>query len=600
MTPSKLLTQTPTTRSGPGPAGSVRASAQPLWAWVAVSIPVILFAGVWQYYAVNVPKWDDHALRAYLYFFDQETTFSGKVYQLFRQHNEHRIVYDRLIATLDYWLFGKFSYVHLMVAGNMSLVGLLAVFSTVLLRQGKSLLYALPVALLLFNLSHWENMFWGMAALQNFSVVWWVILTVYLLSYQHHWTLAVSTAVLATLTSGNGLLVWPIGAVLLLLANPASRPSPGAAATRRPGRLLLGWVFVALVVIALYFIGFEKPAGNPPERGSLTDLLKGWLAFMGAAAEALPAPSPLSTSIRLGGLMLLATLGAIGWGLARYRLPIGAALQRLVRPATAGSDRVIPSIDLFFWGSAAFVLGTAAIVAWTRTGFGIDLIITSRYKIYSLLLLALLYTYALAILPQRSGQWIRVAGIAGSLLLAWLSVNAYLDETIWWRQWMLTSQFNWTYGTSKPVGRLDDVTKKYTTPAPAFYDTNPTVLYQAGQPPVVPVTVNQTGDDFTIENTTLPVQDRRDSRSFVVARSNERVYLIPTRQHQQAGLKARFWPFSPFTTGFTAMRGDVRLDAGVYQLFILSVAPDGQLTLHPTGKSVSSAGESAAALKKNW
>jgi hypothetical protein len=165
---------------------------------------------------------------------------------------------------------------------------------------------------------------------------------------------------------------------------------------------------------------------------------------------------------------------------------------------------------------------------------------------------------------------------------------------------MLTSQFNWTYGTNKPVGQLDDVTKKYTNPAPAFYDTNPAVVYQAGQPPIQPVTVTQTGDDFTVENKTLPIQDLRDSRSFVVARSNQRAYLIPTRQHQQAGLKARFWPFSPFTTGFTAIRGDVRLDAGVYQLFILTVATDGQLTLYPTGQSITSAGQSAVPLQKNW
>jgi hypothetical protein len=600
MTQSKLLTQTPTTRAGYGLTGSVRASAQPLWAWVAVWIPAVLFMWGWQYYAVNVPKWDDHALRAYLYFFDQETTLSGKIYQLFKQHNEHRIVYDRLIATLDYWLFGKFSYVHLMVVGNLSLAGLLLVFCQVLRRQGQPLIWALPVSLLLFNLSHWENMFWGMAALQNFSVVFWVILTLYLISYRYHWSLALITAVLATLTSGNGLLVWPIGLGLTILGTPGTEHVPADKPSGKSVRRVVGWLAAAAVVIALYFIGFEKPAGNPPDRGSFSDLLKGWLAFTGAAAEALPLASPLSASLRLGGLMVLAAVAGIGWGLLRYRTAIGAAMLRLVRPRTESAAKEIPPVELFFWGSAAFILGTAAIVAWTRTGFGIDLIITSRYKIYSLLLLALLYIYALLLLPQRLGWLASVAGTTGSLLLAWLSVNTYMDETIWWRQWMLTSQFNWTYGTNKPVGRLDEVTKKYTNPAPAFYDTNPAVLYQAGQLPVVPVTVTQTGDDFTIENKTLPVQDRCDSRSFIVARSAQRAYLIPTRQHQQAGLTARFWPASPFATGFTAVRGDVRLDAGTYRLFVLTVAPDGSLSLHPTGKSVTSAGETAAALKKNW
>ena len=575
---------------------------------------MVVFALTWHYYVVNVPKWDDHAaLRGYLYFSDQETTFSGKIHQLFRQHNEHRIVYDRLVAALDYWLFGKLSYIHLMVVGNLSLVGLLVLFGAILHRAGKPLLYTLPVALLLFNLSHWENMFWGMAALQNFSVVFWVVLTIYLLCYSNRWGLAIAAAILATLTSGNGLLVWPIGFVLLLLQTPFVNHRRNAGIANHPAWLHLGWVAVAVIVIALYFTGFEKPAGNPPDRGSMTDLLKGWLAFLGAAAEALSIGSPLSVSIRLGGLMALATLGFAGWSLRQYGFAIRYVAQHIFRlgrspdpAARAGTmnsvtaKAAIPPIVLFFWGSAAFILGTAAVVAWTRTGFGIHLLITSRYKLYSLTLLALLYLYTVARLPERAGGWIAGGSTAGSLLLAWLSYNAYLSETIWWRHWMLTSQFNWTYGTNKPVGQLDDVTKKYTNPAPAFYDTNPAVVYQAGQPPIQPVTVTQTGEDFTVENKTLPIQDLRDSRSFVVARSNQRAYLIPTRQHQQAGLKARFWPFSPFTTGFTAIRGDVRLDAGVYQLFILTVATDGQLTLYPTGQSITSAGQSAVPLQKNW
>ncbi|MBC3785560.1 hypothetical protein [Spirosoma utsteinense] len=600
MIPPKLLTQPPSTRPGNRLPGSNTASAQPLWAWVAVFLPVLAFALTWQYYAVNVPKWDDHALRAYLYYVDQETTVSGKIYQLFRQHNEHRIVFDRIVATLDYWLFGKLSYLHLMVLGNLSLVGLLALFSFVLVRTGKPLIYALPVSLLLFNLSHWENMFWGMAALQNFSVVLWAVLTIYLLSFTNRWSLAIATAILATLTSGNGLLIWPIGLLLVLLRTPVRDRQAVAVSSPRPFVVLATWVAVAAVVIVLYFTGFEPSASNPPDRGSFTDILKGWVAFTGSAAEAFSSTSPLSTSTRLGMLMILATLGSVGWSLRTHWTTLGNRLLAIGKPNAIDTSGSLPPTTLFFWGCTAFILATAAIVAWTRTSFGLDLIITSRYKVYSLSLLALLYVYAVVNLPRRAGYWLGMTSSVASLLFAWLSYNAFLDDTIWWRHYMLTSQFNWTHGTDQPVSRLDDVSKKYTRLSPAFYDTNPAVLYQTAQPPLQPVTVTQTGDEFTIENKTLPVQDLRDSRSFVVARSDQRAYLIPARQHQQAGLKARFWPFSPFKTGFTAARNDIRLDAGTYQLFILTVTPGGQLSLHPTGQSVTSAGQAAATLKKNW
>ena len=600
MIAPKPLTQRFLARSGNRPPGLAGAWARPLWAWVAVLFPVIVFTLVWQYYAVNVPKWDDHALRFYLYQSDQETTLSGKIYQLFKQHNEHRIVYDRLIAALDYRLFGKLSYVHLMAVGNLSLVGLLAIFGAVLLRAGKSPGYLVPVALLLFNLSEWENMFWGMAALQNFSVVFWVILTVWLLSYSSGWGLALASAVLATLTSGNGLLIWPIGFVLLLLRTPGAGGQRRAGAANRPLRLVLGWVAVAALVITLYFRGFEKPAGNPPLRGTATDLLRGWLAFTGAAADVLPIGQPLSNSVLLGGLLVLATLGLVVWGMLTHWLTIVQLIRTIRRPRRFGTVRQIPPLLLFFWGCAAFILGTAAVVAWTRTGFGIDLLTTSRYKIYSLTLLALLYVYAVGRLPSHAGRWAGTAGALGSLLIAWLSYNSFLGDTIWWRHYMLTSQFNWTYGTNRPVGQLDAITRKYINPAPAFYDANPAVLYGAGQPIVQPVAVTRTPAGFVVQHKSLMAQDQRDSRAFVVARSAKRVYLFPTRQNQKSGGRARFWPVNVFATGFSATVAPTALDAGTYRLFILTVASGGQLTLSPTGQTIASAGQSAAPLQKNW
>ncbi|GAB3643203.1 hypothetical protein [Spirosoma arcticum] len=630
MIPPKPLTQPLPARPANQPSAPFRALAQPLWAWAVVLLPVIVFALVWQYYAVNVPKWDDHALRAYLYFSDQETTLSGKIYQLFRQHNEHRIVYDRIIATLDYRLFGKMSHIHLMVAGNLSLVGLLAVFGAVLLRAGKSLIYLLPVALLLFNLSHWENMFWGMAALQNFSVVLWVVLTIYLLSYTDRWGLALVAAVLATLTSGNGLLVWPIGLILLMLRTPTVNRQRSEGAVDRPKLVLLAWVVAAAAIITLYFIGFEKPAGNPANRPSITELLKGWLAFTGAAAEVFSTESPLRVSTWIGMLMVLATLGRVSWDVRTYWPTITNAMRFVFRsgyekpvpeksghekagrqkpglkkPVALHSDagKALPPMVLFFWGCALFILATAALVAWTRTGFGIDLIITSRYKVYSLTLLALLYVYVVGRLPKRAGRWMGAVGAVGavaSLFIAWLSYNLFLDDTIWWRHWMLTSQFNWTYSTSQPVRRLDAINKQYIKQAPAFYDADPAVLYGAGQPTVWPVAVTQTPDGFLVQDGNGTAQDQRDSRAFVVARSPKRTYLFPTRQNQNLAGRKRYWPANPFTVGFTATRGDVDLDSGTYQLFILTVATNGQLTLYPTGQSITWVKPAETPLKKNW
>jgi hypothetical protein len=128
---------------------------------IAVAVPVVLFWIVWSYYAVNVPKWDDHALRGFLYDLDEETTFFGKIYQFFRQHNEHRIVFDRLVAFIDYYVTGKLNFRHLMAVGNLSLIGIVLLLMDLFRREGRSAWYVVPVPFLLLNLANWENMYWG-------------------------------------------------------------------------------------------------------------------------------------------------------------------------------------------------------------------------------------------------------------------------------------------------------------------------------------------------------------------------------------------------------------------------------------------------------
>ncbi|GAB2556568.1 hypothetical protein GCM10027190_03220 [Spirosoma areae] len=559
---------------------------------------MIVFASVWQQYALNVPKWDDHALRAFLFYSDQETTLSGKIYQLFKQHNEHRIVYDRIVTTLDYWLFGKLNYVHLMFVGNLSLAGLVAVFAAVLRQARRPLIYAAPVALLIFNLSHWENMFWGMAALQNFSVVLWVVAAIYFLSYTKQWGLAFVAAVLATLTSGNGLVVWPIGFVLLALRRPDYQTDND----RRALRPLIGWLIGAGVVIGLYFTGFEKPADTVYERPMVLDLLKGLFAFMGAAAEALPIRSALNACILLGGLMTLATLGVVAIRILTNRAAIVQAVRHVISPKITPLQKGngIPSRDLFVWGCAGFILATAAVVALARTGFGIDILITSRYKLYSITLLSLLYVYAVATLDGRTSRWLMRIGITAGVVFASLSYGSFLDETIWWRHWMTTTQFNATHSTNRPIAISDPVSKQYTLPVPAFYDAALPTIYGPARQPTTDLQVTRTANGFSVKNTTLPTSGLGDSGAYLLARSAKRTYLFPVWQNRQAIGKAGFNPLNLFSAGFKANFLDAELDAGSYQLFVLTVLDAGTYKLHPTHQTILSAGPPVAKPTKNW
>jgi hypothetical protein len=601
-----VTTEKPTANKTPRPHTP---SADRWWqrgiAWLLLALPIVLFGLVWYRYAINIPKWDDHALRAFLYYFDQEPTLTGKIYQLFKQHNEHRIVYDRIITALDYQLVGKLNYVHLMLVGNLSLVGLLAVFMAALRnsRQDVSafqwVVYSVPVAWLLFNLSQWENMYWGMAALQNFSVVLWVIAALYFLSYTRHWKLAFVAGVLATLTSGNGMMVWPLGAMILLLRWPAYFPKANKKRSYQP---LLGWVIGAIVVVGLYFTGFEKPEGVKYAKPGVVDLTKGWLAVVGASAEAIPSNFPLRNSILLGGLMVLLTLGIVGWTLLENRVKLAKLLRSLTTPNANSPEpsQAISSLSLFFWSCAAFILGTAAVVAWARTGAGIDLLITSRYKMYSLTGLALLYVYATASLPSRFVGWWAVGSLVGSVLFAGLSYFAFLDEVVWWRHWNTTNQFNATHPTNAPTFLSDSVTLRYTPPTPAFYDQALPVFYGPGTQPAVSLQAKKENGGYFLQNTDLPAQGLGDAGAYILARSPKRAYLLPVWQNQQSITAARFSPEKIFTKGFSASIVPNQLEAGLYQLFVVTVSGNGTSALHPTNQTVTSSGPSGPEEAKNW
>ena len=592
----------------------------PFLALLLTLLPIMAFWVCWAHLAVNVPKWDDHALKAYLFYSEQETTFTGKIYQLFRQHNEHRIILDRFVTWLDFTVFGKLNYLHLMILGNASLLGLLGIFWAVLARVNEmssskkitSLHYLPPIAFLLFNLSSWENAFWGMAALQNFSVVLFVIGSIYVLSFTKNLPGAVILAVLATFASGNGILIWPIGAVLLAL--------------QRRFRPLVFWGISATIIIGLYFVGYEKPTGNPPAQGSIIDLMKGWLAFVGAAGEVFPVGNAFTVCLVSGGLLMVGGFIGAVWILFSPRINSGATDRkenyfqagRMVSPPLSLSfapEFIRGNLFLFFLGSVAFLLGTAAVVAWSRVGFGLDLLITSRYKIYSLTLLCIAYVFAITQLRGRWRQLTGVMGLVGSVAIAGLSYLTYADEVLWWRRWLLTNQYNWTYLSNSPVSGIDPTTARWVDNAPAYYDHCLSAIYQeSNSDKLFPIdTVYQAGGQFIVKGTDeriasmpLPSLLIPDAGLTVLLQSDKRTYLygaLPNPANNAlTALRRGIFPAKDMLATVPAYSINNEPVPGTYRLAVLQYdfwrnecvvyATNRTLTVKP--------GTDPTQLKKNW
>ena len=545
--------------------------------WIVLAVPVVAFVYVWYRYAVNVPKWDDHALKAFLLNLEHETTLTGKIYQVFRQHNEHRIVWDRLITWLDYTLFGELNYVRLMAVGNLGLAGLLAIFGLVLRQSGRSVWYVVPVACLLFNLAQWENMFWGMAALQNFTVLAWVATSIYLLTYTRHWPAGLGTAVLTTITGGNGMIVWPVTLAILLHKTLAQPP---AARNWQP---LMVQTVGAVLCISLYFTGYEKPAVTPSPRVGFAELLRGWLAFNGSAAEAFPIGPVVGNCVLLGGL-IIAALVIFGVSFLR-QTPL---------------HRPWPPVAYFFWGMMGFLLATGLIVTWSRVGFGFETLITSRYKIYSLTALALLYVYGAATLPKPVRQITLGVGWVLGGALAWLSYPAYADNAYRLQQYLLTSQFNWTYTQNRPVSTIDPQTARLIENAPAPYDYCLTGIFGPANAPMLALdTLFRAGSDFVLA-VAKPPATTAGATVYVRLRTEERTFLAPTDPDLNPGRWAKLGLTSRFQLGFTSVIQQPDARGGTYAVDVLAVSPGRSCTIYPTGQHVTFAKAAASTTHTNW
>jgi len=121
--------------------------------------------------AVNIPFNDDYeSFFRFLHFFNEEGWW-----RVYKQHNEHRIVWFRLLVVLNHYLFGSVSITPFVLLGNLGLLGIAAVLYRSFNIKENKLLYFVPMVLLLFvPVVKMHN--FGMATFVNITVIFFVYL----------------------------------------------------------------------------------------------------------------------------------------------------------------------------------------------------------------------------------------------------------------------------------------------------------------------------------------------------------------------------------------------------------------------------------------
>lgn len=544
-------------------------------------VPVGTYFSFLAIYAVNVPLFDDHALRNFLVSYQAADSFAEKFALVFSQHNEHRIGYDRLVVLLQFWLTGEINFVGMMIIGNLSLIGILWIFYRIFAQTGRSLWAFVPVPYLLFSLALHENTFWGMAALQNFTVVFFVLLSLFHLARPGTRALlwACLSAVAAVYTSGNGFLLLPVGVGLLAL--------------QQRWRDLLIFSSVSAVFVTIYFVGYQPPPGNP-DQIPLTELgryARGFLLFLGAMADLRP-----QSASRYGPILLLGTLLLI-------YATVFAVLTILFFNRVRSEPRR-RTVHLFLTALFAFVLVTALLVVYSRLSFGETVLLTSRYKIYSVLLAIGVYLTEFTTIPNRFTPW--RLGLLGALPIAWNAwmIVTNLPEANAHRKEMLTNLFNWTYSENR-VPTTDGYNRReypYRRPLAFYSEFSPRWVAPIRTDPVTsrrPVRIDQTEKELIVQDSVRAPTGSIDDGVYLLFKSRTRTFLFPTRPSAHTSPRRLLATRSVYLDGYTASVPKADLPTDRYRLYLIRYER-GQATLTATGEPFEVVSPKREGVKTNW
>lgn len=306
-------------------------------------------------YGVNIPFWDQWELIPLL---EKTYTDTLSFADLYLQHNEHRLVFPKLVmlglARISGWNIRVEMAASVIIAIGIFLVIWSAVTRYLHVMGMKPPLWLLPVlSLIIFSLSQWQNWLEGWQ-LQIFLCLFFVLGGFFLLCSekvsQSVLFLSLGSGTIAAYSFATGLSFFPVGLILLFLRYRHS--------LRHHLIDLAIWLSGMVIVFGSYFYHYHHPTASPPLAVSITQLPEALLYFFAYLG------TPVS------GFSLIAAIygGMIGIGLCSYLFFIFFVDKK--------STSVKP---WFFLALGLFALFSAATTAISRSGFSPIQALSSRY-----------------------------------------------------------------------------------------------------------------------------------------------------------------------------------------------------------------------------
>lgn len=347
-----------------------------------IFIPPTLFLWAELRFTVNMPYWDDYdSVLNWLYQFSHSANSTDRFTLLLRQHNEHRILFDRLIELLDIHLFGVVNFLYLNLFGFFGLIGTIFLIFMMGRRLHVKVYELIPVSLLLFTFAQHELISFAMASIQMYWNLFFSLLAIIILTRSYdRMSVAVGflVSVLASFTSAGGLILFPTIFLFYVFT--------------KHYRHAIAWLILSSSVFYVYFILLhyhQTAAGLASHKYAANHIglyAKYIILFLGNVAHTQPQAVAISTAEGIAWLYLL----------IRNRSTLHAPMLIIT----------------------LLVLATAAADGLSRMSLGMGEALSSRYTPYSALLLSALYIQAVTCMRTNSPKtYIFIIGTAVSLFL---------------------------------------------------------------------------------------------------------------------------------------------------------------------------------------
>jgi hypothetical protein len=379
---------------------------------LAILVIISIFYIACFHFSYNFFYQDDfHLLRFVTIFQDSSINFTQKLNALYDQHNEHRIIFPRLFVLLDYYIQRHLDWKVLNVVSSLYYLGIFVFFALIIKKLHLHSWYILPVALLIFQPSSYQNFYWTISILQQVGNLFWAMFLFYSLVYfssKNFWISLIIITVL-TFTHGNGLFAFGVGGILLFL--------------QKRYKDLIIWIVLMVCIAVFYFHGYFT-AQNSNISGSLSKpirLIGCFGGFWGGFIYDFFKNNTRITFTIIGGMSIFLVLALINFKLI---------LNHFFLQFKTKFQPYFPQENLFLLACFLYLSITAGLVALSRSWSSIEAGFQNRYLHNSVIALVLLYVtilhYKSTFLKRFVGLLMICFGI-GFNIFSWYSNFELLD-----------------------------------------------------------------------------------------------------------------------------------------------------------------------------